>query len=478
MVAGGSLRAIEAILRGDVEHAFHPGGGLHHALAERASGFCIYNDPALAIAAAPPGRPAGPVRRPRCPSWRRRSGDPLRRSRSAHVLDPRERPDAVPGHGLRRGAGRGRRGRDVGQPAARGRDGRGPLAGRRPGARARPRGGLRAGPDRQPARGRQPRLGSARPPPGDDDGDGRGGPARRRGRPSPCRRPLARDRRRRLRRLPGRAPDLGPDLARRRPSRGARGDRSGAGAIAGRPRPLPIDQDPPPSSVRRRCRTPGCPSLELQGLAETRSLADDRPGPGALSCRGCSSSPRIGAGGIPWRPYRPRAAGRAASPRQPRRSSRSWTRASSIGSSSRRGPCRRPIPMPPGSSCSRPFVMAPGSREPLPATSSWASPGRCRPAARPAGRAARPGRGAGLSPARDRHGAPCRADRLRPTRRGARRRGRTRRRRTVAPCRPRGDRPAPARPLSGASSEVASSHGLQSPRVGHRPARPSDRHRG
>ncbi|MEA2631152.1 MAG: acetoin utilization protein AcuC, partial [Chloroflexota bacterium] len=27
-VAGGSLWAMEAILRGDVEHAFHPGGGL------------------------------------------------------------------------------------------------------------------------------------------------------------------------------------------------------------------------------------------------------------------------------------------------------------------------------------------------------------------------------------------------------------------------------------------------------------------
>ncbi len=51
-VAGGSLRAVEAILRGDVEHAQHPGGGLHHAMPERASGFCIYNDPALAIARA------------------------------------------------------------------------------------------------------------------------------------------------------------------------------------------------------------------------------------------------------------------------------------------------------------------------------------------------------------------------------------------------------------------------------------------
>jgi acetoin utilization protein AcuC len=52
MVAGGSLRAMEAILRGDVEHAFHPGGGLHHAMPGRASGFCIYDDPALAIARA------------------------------------------------------------------------------------------------------------------------------------------------------------------------------------------------------------------------------------------------------------------------------------------------------------------------------------------------------------------------------------------------------------------------------------------
>jgi acetoin utilization protein AcuC len=51
-VAGGSIRAMEAILRGDVGHAFHPGGGLHHAMPSRASGFCIYDDPALAIARA------------------------------------------------------------------------------------------------------------------------------------------------------------------------------------------------------------------------------------------------------------------------------------------------------------------------------------------------------------------------------------------------------------------------------------------
>ncbi|HEX2626455.1 MAG TPA: acetoin utilization protein AcuC [Candidatus Limnocylindrales bacterium] len=51
-VAGGSIRAMEAILRGDVLHAFHPGGGLHHAMPARASGFCVYDDVGLAIARA------------------------------------------------------------------------------------------------------------------------------------------------------------------------------------------------------------------------------------------------------------------------------------------------------------------------------------------------------------------------------------------------------------------------------------------
>lgn len=51
-VAGGSLAAMRAILEGSVGHAFHPGGGLHHALRDRASGFCIYNDVGLAVALA------------------------------------------------------------------------------------------------------------------------------------------------------------------------------------------------------------------------------------------------------------------------------------------------------------------------------------------------------------------------------------------------------------------------------------------
>jgi acetoin utilization protein AcuC len=51
-VAGGSLDAMERILSGDELHVFHPGGGLHHAMPGRASGFCIYNDVALAIGRA------------------------------------------------------------------------------------------------------------------------------------------------------------------------------------------------------------------------------------------------------------------------------------------------------------------------------------------------------------------------------------------------------------------------------------------
>ena len=52
MVAGGSIDAMRLILVGDERHAFQPGGGLHHAQRDRASGFCIYNDVALAVAEA------------------------------------------------------------------------------------------------------------------------------------------------------------------------------------------------------------------------------------------------------------------------------------------------------------------------------------------------------------------------------------------------------------------------------------------
>jgi len=51
-VAGGSIGAVQRIIAGEAEHAFSPAGGLHHAMRTRASGFCVYNDVALAVAAA------------------------------------------------------------------------------------------------------------------------------------------------------------------------------------------------------------------------------------------------------------------------------------------------------------------------------------------------------------------------------------------------------------------------------------------
>lgn len=45
---GGSVRAAQAINSGS-RLAFNIGGGLHHAQRERASGFCVFNDPAIAL---------------------------------------------------------------------------------------------------------------------------------------------------------------------------------------------------------------------------------------------------------------------------------------------------------------------------------------------------------------------------------------------------------------------------------------------
>jgi acetoin utilization protein AcuC len=48
-LAGGSLLAASRILDGSALHAVNFGGGMHHAARDRASGFCIYNDAALAV---------------------------------------------------------------------------------------------------------------------------------------------------------------------------------------------------------------------------------------------------------------------------------------------------------------------------------------------------------------------------------------------------------------------------------------------
>jgi acetoin utilization protein AcuC len=50
LVAGATVAAAEAVWTGQAAHAASVAGGLHHAMRALASGFCVYNDPAIAIA--------------------------------------------------------------------------------------------------------------------------------------------------------------------------------------------------------------------------------------------------------------------------------------------------------------------------------------------------------------------------------------------------------------------------------------------
>jgi acetoin utilization protein AcuC len=50
LVVGASIAAAQAVLEGRPQHTFNAAGGLHHAMPDRASGFCVYDDPAVAIA--------------------------------------------------------------------------------------------------------------------------------------------------------------------------------------------------------------------------------------------------------------------------------------------------------------------------------------------------------------------------------------------------------------------------------------------
>ncbi|HYA85685.1 MAG TPA: acetoin utilization protein AcuC [Nitrospirota bacterium] len=51
LVAGASLKAADLVDSGEAEVAFNISGGLHHARAGRASGFCYINDPVIVIQA-------------------------------------------------------------------------------------------------------------------------------------------------------------------------------------------------------------------------------------------------------------------------------------------------------------------------------------------------------------------------------------------------------------------------------------------
>ncbi|GAB3280994.1 acetoin utilization protein AcuC [Parasphingorhabdus pacifica] len=49
LVSGGSIVAAEQIVSGKTQRAVNLSGGLHHAMADNAAGFCVYNDCAVAI---------------------------------------------------------------------------------------------------------------------------------------------------------------------------------------------------------------------------------------------------------------------------------------------------------------------------------------------------------------------------------------------------------------------------------------------
>ena len=50
LVTGGTLQCAQLVMSGEVRRAFNVAGGLHHAHRAKASGFCIYDDLAVAIA--------------------------------------------------------------------------------------------------------------------------------------------------------------------------------------------------------------------------------------------------------------------------------------------------------------------------------------------------------------------------------------------------------------------------------------------
>ncbi len=50
LVVGATLAAAQAVWTSAAQHGISVAGGLHHAMRRAASGFCVYNDPAIAIA--------------------------------------------------------------------------------------------------------------------------------------------------------------------------------------------------------------------------------------------------------------------------------------------------------------------------------------------------------------------------------------------------------------------------------------------
>lgn len=50
LVVGATVKAANVVMHGRIRRALNMSGGLHHAFRDRAAGFCVYNDAAVAIA--------------------------------------------------------------------------------------------------------------------------------------------------------------------------------------------------------------------------------------------------------------------------------------------------------------------------------------------------------------------------------------------------------------------------------------------
>ena len=330
--------------------------------ADRASGFCIYNDVALAMAAArePASGSCTSTSTSTTATASRRSTTTTRacsRSRSTRAAGRCSRAPASPTSWARARPP----GPSVNLPLE-------AETGERAGWRRRsssPALAAAFGADlpRQPARLRQPRLGSARPPARDDDGDGRGGrgcstrsriamPAAAGSRPaavattSTASCPG-----------PGRWSGSRAPIGRSPAKRPAWRERWAADAAR-------YDQAPPPEHFRRRAeRRPARLGLPAAGRnrARSKTLAEVRATVLPRLLIVAEERRLVGSDGA--RPVRPApgAPSRAWAPR--RRSSRGWTQRNWSGSLLRRGRSRRPTRGPRASSCSRPSVTEPGSLE-------------------------------------------------------------------------------------------------------------------
>lgn len=51
-IVAGTVDSVRAVWRGDAQHAVNLAGGMHHAMPDHASGFCVYNDVVAGIRAA------------------------------------------------------------------------------------------------------------------------------------------------------------------------------------------------------------------------------------------------------------------------------------------------------------------------------------------------------------------------------------------------------------------------------------------